>query len=299
MVPKGIGLLLVLGVATPAAWAVTVAGFSPASNDRFANDLAYIAGGFDMSGVGRTADGRWATMITPNVFLSSSHFAPGPGTTLYFYPHNDPGATPVTAVVGGGEAIGTTDIWMGHLTVPLPIEIGSYTRTTETLTELNFSASTIAGTNAYLNGNTPTAGGYGADPRTSQATGRNVIFSFNDNQTFGVLGGGLRQGDVLLTVEDNPGEGDFVPFETQAQPGDSGAPLFRDSGGALELLGIGSAVGGASTFHSYTGNYATEIDAYIAQHPIPEPRIAVLGALALLVAGGMRRRRCSPDQDEI
>ena len=80
--------------------AISIESFSPATNDRFANDSSFIANGYDLSGVGRGSfegDTRlWATLIDRNIFVSATHFHPENDTEVYFYPGNDPNVTPIT-----------------------------------------------------------------------------------------------------------------------------------------------------------------------------------------------------------
>ena len=44
--------------------AIQIDGFSSATNDRFANNSSFVADAFDLSGVGISNNGRWATMVS-------------------------------------------------------------------------------------------------------------------------------------------------------------------------------------------------------------------------------------------
>ena len=70
--------------------ALQIDGYTDAKNDRFADSGAFVLNGFDLSGVGRSAGGFWATMVSSNVFVSANHHHPSNGSTLYFHPANDP-----------------------------------------------------------------------------------------------------------------------------------------------------------------------------------------------------------------
>jgi hypothetical protein len=61
-------------------------------------------------GVGRAASGAWATLLTPNVFLSATHYRPAIGSTVTFYPGNDPSATALGRTVAGGQQIAGSDL---------------------------------------------------------------------------------------------------------------------------------------------------------------------------------------------
>lgn len=113
-------LSLMLAASPPASGALLVTGSSPTTNDRFANDPSFVAAAYDWSGVGRAASGAWATLLTPNVFLSATHFRPAIGSTVTFYPGNDPSAPALGRTVAGGQQIAGTDLWIGHFANALP-----------------------------------------------------------------------------------------------------------------------------------------------------------------------------------
>ena len=285
--------------------AVSIQNFTPATNDRFANNPAFTAGAYDWSGVGRAADGKWVTMLSPTVFISATHFHPGLpgvgiGTTVSFLPGNNPGATVVNGTIAGGQQVGGTDLWIGYLASPLPGSIASYGLATIPLTGATYAASPVANQFAYLSGISPTVAAYGASPLTNQAIGTNRVEGFQAGLS---LSGST--GDVLLFAQNLPGDPGFTltSFETDINGGDSGSPLMTVSGGNLVVSGIAWASGttdidpGPATairnlsVYTYTGNYAATIQSYIAAHPVPEPSAAVLFAGSFLLIG---RRRRSP-----
>ena len=293
-----VGFSLGLTGLTPAA--ISIQNFSPSANDRFANNPSFVGAGYDWSGVGRAANGTWAVMIAPNVFLSATHYHAGNGTTLSFFPGNNAGATAVTGTIASSQQIGGTDLWLGALSAPLPGGITSYGFMTVPLNEAIFPSSSAANQFVYQSGITPTVGSYGASPLTNQAVGTNRIEGFIDSL---VVGGST--GDVTVLVQNLSGDPGFTltSFEAKLNGGDSGSPLMVVSGGALVVAGIAWAVGTVdidngpgvierdATVYSYTGNHAGVIQDFIAAHPVPEPHSITL----IIAAAGMlliRRRAC-------
>ncbi|MCP5537019.1 MAG: PEP-CTERM sorting domain-containing protein [Akkermansiaceae bacterium] len=285
------------------AQAIEIQGHSAAENDRFADDPSFIGAAYDWSGVGRATTGtagkggHWATMISSNVFLSANHYYPGTETSLYFYPDNDAGSSPVVRTITGGQRIGTSDLWIGTIDSALPNTISYYNWANQSLNVATYALSMVADENALTAGITSTATGYGADKRTSMAVGRNVIDQFLTLTVAGTTAPALR------TLEEISGDTGLVSYESQLASGDSGGPLFIDDGGELLLVGINWAIGQVdidlhptredlrdASYYSYVGNYATEIQNYVDAHAVPEPSPALsfLTGLGLLTA---RRRR--------
>jgi hypothetical protein len=79
----------------------------------------------DFSGVGHAVQGEgWATLITPQHFLSAAHAAPAPGSRLTFYEGNttargrhEYSVAEGTVIRDGGNA---SDLYLGRLTAPIP-----------------------------------------------------------------------------------------------------------------------------------------------------------------------------------
>lgn len=294
-------LLLLLTASLPAPAAIIIAGSSPVTNDRFANNPAFIGAAYDWSGVGRSASGAWATMIAPDIFLSATHYHPAIGSTLSFLPGNNPADAPVTATVAAGQQIGGTDLWIGRLGSALPSSIQTYGRLTIPVTSGDFASSGLPGALALLSGVSGSPS-YGASPTLAHAVGSNAIEGFIP----GVATGGST-GDTLVTVRNLPGDGVFgfatTTYESQLSVGDSGSPLMVVSGGELVLAGIAWAIGMADidpgaavavrdiSYFSYLGNYAPAISGYIALNSVPEPSVLALVAFALPL---IRRRNPTP-----
>lgn len=279
--------------------ASSVQSFSPETNDRFANDPAFVGTGFDFSGIGRDSSGRWLTMLSDRVFISANHLAPG--GTVTFFPGNDPLATPVTATISEGERIGTTDLWIGRLGTALPGSIASYGFSTVSLTEANFAASSLANAFSFMGGISPTGTGYGASVSTNETVGTNRIEGFQEDVF--VASADNATGDVLITVQNNAGDSAYgythTTYETNLASGDSGSPLLMVSGGDLVVAGIALGVGTATigpaetqprdfTAFTYTGSYSSEIQDYLDATLVPEPSFALLAGLGLVF---VRRRR--------
>ena len=293
--------LLVLASALPASGALLIAGSSPATNDRFANNPSFVAAAYDWSGVGRAASGAWATLLTPNVFLSATHYRPAIGSTVTFYPGNDPSATALGRTVAGGQQIAGSDLWIGHFASALPPSIETYARVTIPISSPTFATSGLAGAAGLMSG-VSASPSYGPDPILAHAVGTNAVELFIP----GVSTGGST-GDTLVTVRNLPGDGAFgyVPttHESQLTVGDSGSPLMLISGGQLHLAGIAWAVGMADidpgdgvaarelSYYTYTGNLETGIANYIALNSVPEPSALALVAFALPL---IRRRSRTP-----
>lgn len=297
-----IALALFLIKAAPAA--ISIQNFTAATNDRFGDAPGFIAAAYDWSGVGRSADGKWVTMISPNVFLSARHFHPGsPGTgigqSVLFHPGNDPSATPVTRTIAGVQQVGSTDLWLGYLSSPVPASIATYAISTTVLSGASFGTSPLANAPAFMSGISPTTGDYGSYPPTNQAVGTNRIEGFQS----GVTVSGFT-GDVLLMVQNQAGDAGFTrtTYEAQLAGGDSGSPLMTLSAGKLVVSGIAWAVGTLDidpgpgvtnrpgTIYTYTGNYAPTIQNYVAVNAVPEPASSAT-LVAVMALAGFRRRR--------
>lgn len=293
--------VLILAASLPASGAILIAGSSPATNDRFANDPAFIGAAYDWSGVGRAASGAWATLLTPNVFLSANHFHPGIGSTVTFYPGNDPAATAITGTVAGGQQIAGSDLWIGHFASALPPSVQSYARVTIPISSPTFAGSGLAGASALMSG-VSASPSYGPGQILAHAVGTNGVEAFLPG-----VSDGSSTGDTLVTVRNLTGDGAFgysaTPYESQLTVGDSGSPLMLMSGGELYLAGIAWAIGMADidpsaavaareiSYYTYTGNLESGISSYLALNSVPEPSVLAFVAFALPL---IRRRRRAP-----
>ena len=92
---------------------MTVADYSPNVNDRFNNSPDFLGAAYNFSGVGYVATSQgpvaWATMISPQYFISATHFYPGLGgsgpTVLTFHSTNNPNTGIYTATVETGYPV--------------------------------------------------------------------------------------------------------------------------------------------------------------------------------------------------
>jgi hypothetical protein len=288
-------LLLISALVAPSMQcgaAISISGFTPAGNDRFANFPSFIESGSNFSGVGRSADGRWVTMISPNVFISAKHYHPADGDSVTFYSGNSP-TSPLTRVISGSQQIGSTDLWVGYLDSSVGPTIQVYNRVTGP-----YVGSGLSGALAVMSGISPTTTGYGASNLTNQAVGTNRVEGFQANQTVAT-----ETGDAIFTIENQVGDSGYIntTYEAQLAVGDSGGPLFQLIGTNLVLAGMNWAIGSLDidpsaavanrnvSVYSYVGNSTTVINSYIATHPVPEPSVLFPFVLGLGLV--IRRKR--------
>lgn len=271
--------------------AILIDGFSSQINDRYSNAPSFVASGFDLSGVtiaNTSVGGRWATMISPNIFISVHHlnFYPATGENITFYASNDALGTSTTRTVQGSQRIGTSDIRIGTLNSPLPSNYTYYdfaNQPLETLTD--FANSPYALENAYLFGRSPTSWSTGTD----MTVGRNVLDSWRSNVD--------GSHDSVVAIRNSIGDANYVSSEAYLQSGDSGGPLMVDDGlGNFTIVGLNwyiDTVNGTDfSGFSYIGDYASEINDYLALNPVPESRhYGLLLGIAGLVLAFLRRRK--------
>jgi len=287
---RGICTLIAFGFVAGTAQGINIAGFNSLANDRFANDSSFIADSFDLSGVAiSSANGRWLTMVSRNVFLSSNHFFPADGSDVTFYESNDPGGPSVTRTVTGGQRVGSSDIYIGTLDSFLPSSYAVYDFATEDITSAligpdSFRNSSLNGLNAYLFGRSPSSFPKGQD----MAVGRNRLDRWFDSAS----AEGTTDDAIGSNVE-SAGDSGFVSYESLLEVGDSGAPLFVEDGqGGLTLVGTNWFVtaGGDANGQAYVGNYDTEIQNFIDAN-VPEPgSFALLAGLGAGILSLFRRR---------
>ena len=284
-------------LATTATAALSIDNFTAATNDRFANAAAFVAAADDLSGIGRDASGRWATLIGANIFLSATHHHPTVGATITFFPGNDPAAPPVARTVAGGQQLSGSDLWIGHFETAVPPSIAWYPFADVPIETVQDFYDNYANDYAYMAGISPTATGYGASNLTDMAVGQNRLEGFLWDVTAG------STGDVLALVQNEPGDVvygyTYETCEALLQSGDSGSPLLLPTTGGLQMAGTAWAISNVEiaagvlrplSIYTYTGNYATAIDGYRDVYLVPEPSTAgVLLCLQLLALLSRRR----------
>ncbi|QDV27602.1 PEP-CTERM sorting domain-containing protein [Aureliella helgolandensis] len=294
--------LLALAVPSDTRAAITIAGYTDATNDRFTNSDSFIGESLDFSGVGMSmptaTDTRsyWATAISPNVVITANHFHAPNGSSVVFYANNDPSSTPITRTIVSGVKIGSNDLYLSVLNANLPSSIAFYDFAEELLTEgSTSSSSSIIGKNAFVVGRSPfNEAASSTDDRfayNDQAVGRNII------DRYAASLGSLTNAGALLLIKDLEAAADFVPFEAQLATFDSGAPMFVEIDGRLVLVGtnhfvfpdvpqLGDTIGSGI---AYTGNQAAAIRQFISVSAVPEPSSGT--ALLMLGLSVFVRRR--------
>ncbi len=278
--------------------AITIDGYTPASNNRFTNSGSFIASQFDLSGIGQMSNGQWATLISPNVVVSANHFAPGAGAVINFYANNipnDPFNNPavqrtVSVTPGKAVQVPNTDLWLGVLDSNVPSSIKSYEYAKTFLTgtpTLVTNAGVFQGANAYMFGLSPEVPGVG-QALQSQAVGRSLISGFAENAVF--------------TASDNDSLILNYPPGSHVNAFDSGAPLFISPNNDQNLLLLGTnafqvtlpppngtVVTGSGV--NYIGNQSAFISNFVSVNAVPEPSSMCLVAIAGIAGYVVNRRR--------
>lgn len=234
-------------------------GYDPLANDRFANDPAFIAAGYDLSGLARSSSNKWGTLISPNVFLSSYHWHPGVGNTLTFFESNDPLGPSVTRTVIGGQQIGETDVWVGILDQSLPAQFSPIPFLDDPIgNTTDYNNSPLANAEVYMVGRSDNIG----SSVTNIAFGRNRIDNWWQSKTvFFNNGADSSTGPTMGAIRHLPGDSDFLQYESFLIIYDSSAPLLQDIDGTLTLVGL-------NWYTSNPSNPDTQID--IDPHPRTE-----------------------------
>ena len=295
-----VGFAAVCLMALCAQASIVIDGYTAATNDRFTNSPSFIASGFDLSGVGQSSSGRWATLISPNVVISANHLAPSTGDVINFYASNNPNSEVVQRTITSTSIrVGSTDLWLGVLNANVPSSIRSYNYATQILSGPTSPGQILLGdagifqnANAYLMGLSPT----NHPAFQSQAIGRNLITGFSENVDFGGT-----DNDTLIMRYDAPGNSAYTQYEAHFSGGDSGGPMFIQVGNDLVLVGTNAFVlsntpGGPvlASAVNYVGNQASNISDFVAINAVPEPSsicLAVLAVGAVVGRGFMARRR--------
>ena len=294
---------------------IVVANYSSSVNDRFENDPSFVGAGLDFSGVGRTTNGRWVTMIGDNYFVTAIHF-PATGN-VQFLANNDPSVTIFQYTVAGSFNVPGTDIQIGYFNEAVDPSIARYTYNTNNANSLADLG--IAGTTVYTSGDR-VAGSTGTILDHVVAENQAESWFEEGTNVIQVPGpGGINNTfsndadfDQIVMFENisTDDANNFENSESQLQSGDSGSPLFSNQGGSLRIEGIAWAVvpppgftgnfdttasgleQRPGTLYSYLGSYDTGIQTVISNvpSPIPEPSIPALGILGLLAGMAFRRR---------
>ena len=283
-IPK---LIIMYSMIIPAL-GLEIDNFTKLQHERFTNDASFVGVGLDLSGFGRDQSGKWATLISPNVFISADHYQPS--GTINFYKDNDINGAPVQRNVIAGQKIANSDLFVGCLDSPVTPDITYY----------NF-ANSIAGlgsdTIAYQPGipdvDRAISSGY---PNTlNMVLGMNKLTSYRNTTQFG------NTSETLWTTRDIPTDPNYLSYESIVQSGDSGSALFTIDG-ANEITLLGTAWYKGSFFsvtgskdasvYTFTGEHAQDLNNYVAQHaPVPEPSSTLLSALSLFLFSIRRRRK--------
>ena len=217
----------------------------------------------DFSGVGHAAQGEaWATLITPQCFLTAAHAAPSPGTRLVFHEGNTAARGRHEYTVAEGTVIRDegypSDLYLGRLTAPIP------------------PADRIAHYPLFLLGSDGAYRGeeifvYGG----RDCVGRSGITSVAEHHQ--------RHTHTLYYAFHT--QGGCGPDDVYLRANDSGAPSFEIWRGALALVGIhsgNSTGGGEGASGSLSADvlvpyYITALNRYLPDGPVavvppPAPR---------------------------
>jgi len=267
------------------------------SSDRPAS---HIGKNFDFSGVGRSSDGWWATMISDRHFLSANHAHPGLGSTITFFQHNPDGtfSNTVTRTVSSGQRIFTSDLWVGTLSSPVSSGIAIYdiyNPLDDDSTQLGGSPGSPADLRNNPEDVTDIIFMVGRSNLTSESSFRIGVNDFIDSLEF--FTNTFPDGVVYRINYDDPNGDRSSPVdEAYFLSGDSGAPTFfaptTNSMTMTELLITGIHSG--NTSGQNPGNGADSIDtapgfsSYLEEiqtiTAVPEPAagILILGLVSFL-----------------
>lgn len=213
--------------------------YNPARHDRFYSgiDKDFVGASYDFSGVGMSNAGNWATLVTDNSFLSSSHRHPAPGETVTFWATNDLSGPSYTYKVKGGERIGMSDLWIGWFDSTVTVDNSI----------IRYQVPVLVAKKDYIG---LKLYNYGMQHRV----GRNVLDKIVPAQIGNTTG--------LTAVYDYDNKD--VPLvggdETCLKAGDSGAPSFAVFNSRLVFVGTHWAVS-----HNPFGSIDTFIPVYIEQ----------------------------------
>ncbi len=270
-----------------ASFGLEIDGFTQQTNERFKDSASFVGTGMDLSGIGRDNSGRWATLISPSIFISANHFAPS--GTVSFYEDNNPAKTAVKRNVVSGSRIGNSDLYIGNLDAPVSPNITHYNFATSTA---GLSSSTIAYQVGNPDVNKTLDSGF---PNTlNMVMGLNKLDSFRNRTHSGSTSDSFWTAQESITHYN----GRHVNYEALVQNGDSGSPLFvTDNSKQITIIGTGWFKGNLfslsgsrpASVYTFTGSHTREIDAYIAQH-VPEQGTSVLLGISFLFITFRRKK---------
>jgi len=207
---------------------------------------------FDVSGVGRSGS-NWGTLIYPNIIISSAHWVPSGQITFL---------SGESRTITGGQRMTGTDMWVGILDEPVT-ESRVY----------DFSDIFVSPSSYY------TFLGNGAAEVVLGLDSRDLVMVAKKQNNDPVVAYGLlsyfvdhAEGAAVTIYRDSnspPGSGILTS-------GDSGSPAFGYIDGVPTLIGTGWRSDSTNTtWWSYTGNAAHDIDAFIEEYGetivLPEP----------------------------
>ena len=186
------------------------------------------------AGWDRPTNGTWATMISPDYFVSAAHYHPAGGDTLTFFEGNDPSGPSHQFTVASWSFQTSyngvpSDLWLGKLTEPIP---ASDHITYYPVLGLP-SDNDYVGQMIYVNGK-------------PNRVGRNII----DRITTAQEPDAERYKDTVSMEFDYNTVSGLGADECYLIGGDSGGPSFVDVNGQLALVGI----------HYYNGGTPGPVD---------------------------------------
>lgn len=248
---------------------IDIDGYNASQHWRFANDAAFIAGAHNLSGVARSSSNKWATLISPNAFLSADHWHPGKGKTITFYESNDPLGNFEVRTVLGGIQVADSDIWFGVLDAPLPDSYEPLPVLDLPIPDISaFLASDLFNLEVFLFGLSEN----NWSSVTNIAVGKNRIESWDEFYSDNLIQ------KAAVAIRNEPLDEAFIPHEAYLQTYDSGAPLLGVVGGELTIIGFNWAISNTdemdyqpdpglglrnTSLFSYAGDHTQLIQSYV------------------------------------
>jgi hypothetical protein len=278
---------------------MTLQGYRAEKHDRFyvgeAPVKAFIGDPYNWSGVGRSSDSRWATMVSDSYFLSANHYHPDTGAKIEFYSTNSPGGSYETHTVASGVQIAGSDLWLGKLEEKVSANVAKCSILS--LTQESRYDDLSLYTFGLSDKSTPT--------QRNMRLGRNNLDpgSIHSETLDGTTDS--TTGQVYLFDYDNPPDG-MGADESYLEVGDSGGPsLVTDFGGKPALVGIHWFNNEKKTVPWYSGDtfvpyYINAINTAMSSGEqltlVPEPSTLALWSLFGMVGAGYgwwRNRRAA------